>query len=78
MIYLGNTNRTLGKLRGVVNRLIGRTNDKTSISEKFKIKNKITNDANYISNEFCIFFLQTLVKNMLIKYQNQNLPTTTI
>ena len=40
----------------MVNTLIGRTNDKIYISEKFKIKNKITNDANYISNEFCNFF----------------------
>ena len=53
---LGQYKQDIRKTWGVVNALIGRTNDKTSISEKFKIKNKITNDANYISNEFCIFF----------------------
>ena len=44
------------KTWGVINSLIGRSNDKTGISETFKINNTQTNDPKIISNEFCNFF----------------------
>jgi hypothetical protein len=44
------------KTWGVINSLIGQTNDKTGISETFKINNIPTNDPQTIANEFCNFF----------------------
>ena len=44
------------KTWGVINSLIGRTNDKTGISETFKINNVPINDPQTIANEFCNFF----------------------
>ncbi len=41
---------------GVLNTLIGRTNNKTSISNIFKIDNIVINDPQKISDEFCKFF----------------------
>ena len=40
----------------VINSLIGRTNDKSTISNTFKINNKTVTDDQKISNEFCNFF----------------------
>jgi hypothetical protein len=36
--------------------LIGRENNKTSISERFKINNGITSDRQTIANSFCDYF----------------------
>jgi len=58
------------KTWGVINSLIGRTNDKTSISESFKIDGKIVTDKDNISNEFCSFFT-----NIGLKYAN-NIPNS--
>ena len=69
---LGQYKQDIRKTWGVVNTLIGRTNDKTSISEKFKIQNKITNDANYISNEFCNFKIKIYPQPL---YEKQSNPT---
>jgi len=44
------------KTWGVINSLIGRTNDKTTISESFKINNQNISDKSIIANEFCNFF----------------------
>jgi hypothetical protein len=46
------------KTWGVINSLIGRTNDKTTISDSFKVNNENITDPNKIANEFCNFFLQ--------------------
>ncbi len=43
------------KTWGVINSLIGRTNDKTGISETFKINNIPINDPQTIATEFCNF-----------------------
>ena len=54
----------------VINSLIGRTNDKSTISNTFKINNKTVIDDQKISNEFCNFFT-----NIGIKYVNEiNVP----
>ena len=50
----------------VINSLIGRTNDKSTISNTFKINNKTVTDDQKISNEFCNFFT-----NIGIKYANE-------
>jgi hypothetical protein len=44
------------KTWGVINSLIGRTNNKGTISEIFKINDIAINDPIQISNEFCKFF----------------------
>jgi hypothetical protein len=44
------------KTWGAINSLIGRTKDKTGISDTFKINNKQISDPQTISNEFCNFF----------------------
>lgn len=44
------------KTWGIINSLIGRTNDKGTISEIFKINNIAINNPTQISNEFCKFF----------------------
>ena len=58
------------KTWGVLNSLIGRINDKTSISETFKIDDKNVTDPTQIANEFCKFFT-----NIGMKYAN-NIPTS--
>jgi len=50
--YQFNTRKTWG----VINTLIGRTSDKSSISDTFKINNSSVNDPDEIANEFCHFF----------------------
>jgi hypothetical protein len=44
------------KTWGVINSLIGRTNDKSSISNTFKIANQNITNHDQIANEFCKFF----------------------
>ena len=44
------------KTWGVINTLISRTNDKTSISDTFKINGNLVSNPQMISNEFCDFF----------------------
>ena len=44
------------KTWGVINALIGRSNDKSSISETFKINNQDTTDHKDIAEGFCDFF----------------------
>ena len=56
----------LKKTWGVINSLIGRTNDKTAISDSFKINNENITDPNKIANEFCNFFT-----NVGITYANE-------
>ena len=40
----------------ILKSIIGRENDKTSISEQFKCENIVTTDPQIISNEFCKYF----------------------
>ena len=54
------------KTWGVINTLIGRSNDKTSISETFKINNQYINNQELIANEFCSFFT-----NIGMKYASE-------
>ncbi len=56
------------KTWGILNSLIGRSNDKTSISETFNIDNSSVTDHKQIANEFCKFFT-----NIGMKYSN-NIP----
>ena len=58
------------KTWGVINSLIGKTNDKSSISETFKINNAPINDPELIANEFCKLFT-----NIGKKYAN-DIPTS--
>ena len=58
------------KTWGVINSLIGKTNDKSSISETFKINNAPINDPELIANEFYKFFT-----NIGKKYAN-DIPTS--
>ena len=51
-MYQYNTRKTWG----VINTLIGRTNDKTTISDTFKINNSSIDDPEQVSNEFCNYF----------------------
>ena len=52
---------------GVINySLIGRSNDKTTISESFKINNNNITHPDIIANEFCNF-----CTNIGIKYANE-------
>ena len=44
------------KNMGVINALIGRSNDKSSISETLKINNQDTTDHKDIAEGFCDFF----------------------
>ena len=61
------------KTWGIINTLIGRCNDKTTIYETFKINNSIITNHDTIA----VFSLK-LVQNMHEKFQNQNLfPYTT-
>ncbi len=46
------------KTWGVINALVGKTNDKSSISDIFKINNTDTTDPKVISEGFCEFFYQ--------------------
>ena len=64
---------TFEKHGGVINALIGKSNDKSSISETLKINNKDTTDHKDIAEAFCDFFLQILVLNLQTKYHPQNL-----
>lgn len=53
------------KTWGAINTLIGRTNDKSTITDTLKIDNQIVTDKTKISNEFCNFFT-----NIGMKYAN--------
>ena len=44
------------KIWGIINTLIGKSNDKTTISEAFKINNSIITNHDTIADEFCSFF----------------------
>jgi len=58
------------KTWGVINSLIGRTNDKTGISETFQINNVPVDDPQTIANEFCNFFT-----NIGTQYANNIAPS---
>jgi len=51
-----------------INKLIGRTNDKSTITDVFNIDNQLVTDKTKIANEFCNFFT-----NVGLKYAN-NIP----
>jgi len=51
---------------GVINTLIGRHNDKTTVSATFKVNNTIISEKEQIANEFCNFFT-----NIGSKYANE-------
>ena len=59
------------KTWGVINALIGRSNDKSSISETLKINNQDTTDHRDIAEGFCDLFLQILILNWQTKYHPQ-------
>jgi len=54
------------KTWGVINNLIGKTNDKSNISETFQINGINTANQDIISNEFCSFFT-----NIGLKYAEE-------
>ena len=69
-LILNNYRHDIRKTWGVIKSLIGRTNDKTGLSDTFKINNTSINDPQIIANEFCIFFT-----NVGINYAN-NIPAS--
>jgi hypothetical protein len=70
-MYKYNTRKTWG----VINSLIGRTNDKSTISDTFKINNISVNDPEQVSNEFCNFFTN-IGKKYANEIPNSKLPHT--
>ncbi len=67
---LQNYQHNIKKTWGVINSIIGRSNDKSSISDTFKISNKAVTNPSVIANEFCTFFT-----NIGIKYANEIQPS---
>ncbi len=53
---LNNYKYDIRKTWGVINNLVGRSNDKSSISETFNISQKVTTDHKEIAEGFCNFF----------------------